>query len=172
MIFQNALASFCPIRAIGRQIYEATTAHKDWSYEQFCEEAKSVMEKINLKEDVLGEYPFRLSGGMGQRAGILAAVMLSPQLVLADEPTSALDAATQVSVAKELMKLKERRSISLLVVTHHMGVAYYLADDILIMRHGKAVEYGSKKQIFNAPKKDYTKELIAAAPRLDRLIHG
>lgn len=162
MIFQNASASFCPIRPIGTQIYEAVREHKDWSYEEFCRRAKSIMEHIHLEE-----YPFRLSGGMGQRAGILAAMILSPEILLADEPTSALDAVTQVSVVKELMSLRQREQVSIIIVTHHMGVAWYMADTILIMRRGRMAEYGTKEQIFQSPQEDYTKELIAAVPRLD-----
>ncbi len=166
MIFQNAAASFCPIRTVNEQIFEAVRVHKDWNYAHFREKAQGIAKKINLKDEALDEYPFRLSGGMGQRAGILAAIILSPKLILADEPTSALDTVTQVSVAKELLGLKENLGISMLIVTHHMGVAYYLADDILLMRRGKMVEYGEKKSIFRAPKAEYTKELIAAVPRL------
>ena len=89
MIFQNSGASFCPIRTIGEQIYESVQSHKNWNYSEFVERAANIMQNINLDESVLNEYPFRLSGGMGQRVGILAAMILEPHLLLADEPTSA-----------------------------------------------------------------------------------
>ncbi|MBD3878180.1 MAG: ABC transporter ATP-binding protein [Quinella sp. 1Q5] len=165
-IFQNAGASFCPIRTIGEQIFEAVKAHRDWSKEEFRARAVDLMQKINLAPEVLDEYPFRLSGGMAQRAGILAATILEPKLLLADEPTSALDAVTQVSVAKELLKLRERLGVSIVMVTHHMGVAWRMADRILIMRKGQAVEFGTREQIFNEPHEPYTQELIRAVPRL------
>ncbi len=165
-IFQNAGASFCPIRKIGEQIFEGVRAHRDWDKKFFREQAIELMQKINLAPEVLDEYPFRLSGGMAQRAGILAATLLEPKLLLADEPTSALDAVTQVSVVKELLKLRERQKISIVMVTHHMGVAWRMADKILIMKNGAPVEFGSKNQIFNAPKEIYTQELIGAVPRL------
>ena len=168
MIFQNAGASFCPIRKIGEQIFESVTAHKNWTYEEFCERAKMIMKKINLEENVLEEYPFRLSGGMAQRAGILAAMILEPKILLADEPTSALDAVTQVSVVKELLKLRQSQGISIVMVTHHMGVAWYMADKILITKKGRQVEFGDKYQIFNAPEEVYTRELIKAVPRIER----
>ncbi|MBQ3443735.1 MAG: ABC transporter ATP-binding protein [Selenomonadaceae bacterium] len=165
-IFQNAGASFCPIRTIGEQIFEAVKAHCDWSKEDFRARAFELMQKINLAPEVLDEYPFRLSGGMAQRAGILAATILEPKLLLADEPTSALDAVTQVSVVKELLKLRERLGVSIVMVTHHMGVAWRIADKILIMRQGQAVEFGTREQIFNEPHEPYTQELIRAVPRL------
>ena len=167
MVFQNAAASFCPIRTVGEQIYESVFEQKKWSRKEFRERARVIMEHIHLPEAVLDEYPFRLSGGMGQRAGILAAVILEPQVLLADEPTSALDTVNQVSVVKELMALKQQRGIAIIIVTHHMGVAWYMADRVLIMRKGEVVEYGTKEQIFNCPQNYYTRELIAAVPRFD-----
>ncbi|MBR1805319.1 MAG: ABC transporter ATP-binding protein [Selenomonadaceae bacterium] len=162
-IFQNAGASFCPIRTVGEQIFESVTAHRSWTKDFFRERAIELMRKINLDAAALDEYPFRLSGGMAQRAGILAATILEPKLLLADEPTSALDAVTQVDVVNELLKLRERQKISIVLVTHHLGVARRMADKILIMRHGQPVEFGTREQIFNAPKAIYTRELIEAA---------
>ena len=166
MIFQNSGASFCPIRTIAEQIFESVQAHRNWTEKEFRERAKIIMRNINLDESALNEYPFRLSGGMAQRAGILAAMILEPKLLLADEPTSALDAVTQVGVVKELLKLRDRHGISIVMVTHHMGVAWYMADKILIMNHGRMVEFGTREQIFNSPQENYTKELIRAVPRL------
>ena len=162
-IFQNAGASFCPIRTIGEQIFEAVRAHRDWDKKFFRERAEDIMQKINLSPEVLDEYPFRLSGGMAQRAGILAATILEPKLLLADEPTSALDIVTQAGVVKELLKLRERLKISIVMVTHDLRIAKFMADKILIMRHGATVEFGTREQIFNAAQEFYTRELIKAA---------
>ena len=166
MVFQNAGASFCPVRTIGSQLYESVCAHKAWSYDEFRERAEALMAQMQLPRAVLDEYPFRLSGGMAQRAGIAAAMLLQPKLILADEPTSALDALTQVRVAKELMALRRRTGVAMLLVTHHMGLAYYMADRILVLRRGETVEQGTREEIFRHPKEAYTKELIAAVPRL------
>ena len=166
MVFQNAGASFCPVRTIGSQLYESVCAHRAWSYAEFRERAEALMAQMQLPRMVLDEYPFRLSGGMAQRAGIAAAMLLQPKLILADEPTSALDALTQVRVAKELMALRRRTGVAMLLVTHHMGLAYYMADRILVLRHGETVEQGAREDIFRHPKEAYTKELIAAVPRL------
>ncbi len=166
MVFQNAGASFCPVRTIGSQLYESVCAHRAWSYAEFRERAEVLMAQMQLPRAVLDEYPFRLSGGMAQRAGIAAAMLLQPKLILADEPTSALDALTQVRVAKELMALRRRTGVAMLLVTHHMGLAYHMADRILVLRRGETVEQGTREEIFRHPKEAYTKELIAAVPRL------
>ena len=166
MVFQNAGASFCPVRTIGSQLYESVCAHRAWSYAEFRERAEALMAQMQLPREVLDEYPFRLSGGMAQRAGIAAAMLLQPKLILADEPTSALDALTQVRVAKELMAFRRRTGVAMLLVTHHMGLAYYMADRILVLRRGETVEQGAREEIFRHPKEAYTKELIAAVPRL------
>lgn len=166
MVFQNAGASFCPVRTIGSQLYESVCAHRAWSYAEFRERAEALMVQMQLPRMVLDEYPFRLSGGMAQRAGIAAAMLLQPKLILADEPTSALDALTQVRVAKELMALRRRTGVAMLLVTHHMGLAYHMADRILVLRRGETVEQGAREEIFRHPKEAYTKELIAAVPRL------
>ncbi len=137
-IFQNVGASFCPIRTIGEQIFESVKAHRDWDKKFFRERAIELMENINLAPEVLDEYPFRLSGGMAQRAGILAATILEPKLLLADEPTSALDVVTQIGVVKELMNLRERLEISIIMVTHDLEIARRMADKILTIKHGEA----------------------------------
>lgn len=162
-VFQNAGASFCPIRTIGEQIFESVRAHRDWDEKFFRERAIDIMRKINLDASTLEEYPFRLSGGMAQRAGILAATILEPKLLLADEPTSALDPVTRIEVVNELLNLREREKISIILVTHDLNVARRMADKILILRRGLPVEFGTREQIFNNPRELYTRELIEAA---------
>ncbi len=166
MIFQNAGASFCPVRTIKSQMYESVLAHRACSYEEFIKKAASLLEKMQLSPAVLDEYSFRLSGGMAQRVGIAAALLLEPKLILADEPTSALDALTQVRVAKELMALRLKTGAAMLLVTHHMGLSYYMADHIFIIRCGEMIEQGTRDEIFHHPQKAYTKELIASVPKL------
>ena len=129
-IFQNATASFCPVRTIGAQIFESVRAHKNWTEKEFRTRAGLIMQNINLEKSVLEKYPFQLSGGMGQRAGILAAMILEPKLLLADEPTSALDPETQASVIEEFLNLRERYGVSIVMVTHNLKVANYIADEI------------------------------------------
>lgn len=133
VIFQNSAASFCPILTIGAQIYESVKSHKNCSYDEFLMRAKKIIKNINLDESILNEYPFRLSGGMAQRAGILAAMILEPKLILADEPTSALDTVTQFKVVKELLKIREVYQNSIIIVTHNLKLAKYMTDKIFVM---------------------------------------
>ncbi|MBR1730366.1 MAG: ABC transporter ATP-binding protein [Selenomonadaceae bacterium] len=133
MIFQNSGASFCPIRTIGDQIFESVLAHKNCTHEEFFSKAVEIMKSINLDESVLNKYPFELSGGMSQRVGILAAMILKPQLLLADEPTSALDTVTQFNVVNELLKLRDQFKISIVIVTHNLNLAKYISDKIFVM---------------------------------------
>lgn len=164
MVFQNAGASFCPIRTVGAQLYEAVRAHKKERRADFLVRATALMEEIGLDASALCAYPFELSGGMAQRVGILAAMLLSPRLLLADEPTAALDRATQEQVLDVLSRLKVSHSLSIMLVTHNMEVARRMADHILVMRAGEVIETGTREAIFRAPKCGYTKALIAAIP--------
>lgn len=162
-IFQNATASFCPIRRVGEQIFEAVRAHKSWSRADFLRRAKVIMQNINLDESALEKFPFQLSGGMGQRAGILAAMILEPKMLLADEPTSALDPQTQAGVIAEFLNLRESYGVSIIMVTHNLEVARKIAEKILILREGVAVEYGAAETVFKSPQQPYTRELLAAS---------
>ena len=162
-IFQNSGASFCPIRTVGEQIFESVRAHRAWNYEFFRERAEKLMRKLNLDAKTLDEYPFRLSGGMSQRVGILAATILQPKLLLADEPTSALDQITRNDVVNELLSLRKRENLAIILVTHDLSVAKRLADKILVLKRGKTIEFGTREQIFGAPKELYTRELLEAA---------
>ena len=131
MVFQNCGASFCPVRKIGTQIFESVQVHKDWSREEFLIRSKNILQSLGLEENILNEYPANLSGGMAQRAGIFAAMILQPKLLLCDEPTSALDTITQLEVAKEILKLRDEQKISIVLVTHNLSLAKFLADEIL-----------------------------------------
>ena len=156
MIFQDAGASLCPIRTIGDQIYESMRAHK--------------FEKLNFKDSqrVWDSYPFELSGGMNQRAGIAISMLMNPPILLADEPTSALDVSVQRQVVREMLKLRELFGTAIIIVTHDIGVVRAMADTVLVLKNGKMVEYGEAKKVLNHPQDPYTKKLLAAVPRLKR----
>lgn len=162
-VHQDTGASFCPIRKIGAQLYEQAQAHGNSSKEDIKERANQLMEKMNLPFSIWDEYPFRLSGGMAQRVGILSALLLKPTLILADEPTSALDTVTQVQVVKELLRLRTDMGLSLLLVTHQLAMARAMANYVLIMQQGRIVEAGPCESVFKQPQHAYTKELLAAA---------
>ncbi|MBR1658716.1 MAG: ABC transporter ATP-binding protein, partial [Oscillospiraceae bacterium] len=117
---------------------------------------------------ILDSYPFELSGGMQQRAGIAAAILLNPGVLLADEPTSALDVTVQKQVVEEMLLVRELFGAAIVLVTHNIGVVGAMADRVLVMKDGEAVEYGEARQILNDPREDYTRALLSAVPRLRR----
>ena len=168
MIFQNCAASLCPVRKIGDQLFESLNQHKKVSKEDMISQSLELMKKINLNDGmrILNSYPFELSGGMNQRVGIIMAMMLNPELLFADEPTSALDVTVQAQVVREMMKMRDLYNTGIVIVTHNIGVVSYMADKIAIMCQGKLIEYGSKQEIINNPKEEYTKKLLEAVPRI------
>lgn len=170
MIFQNTEAALCPIRTIEDQLYEGVIQHEKASREEVRRRALDLFDKMRLTdgERILKSYPFELSGGMNQRAGILMAMILRPALLFADEPTSALDVTVQAQVVKEMMKMREIYGTAIAIVTHNIGVVERMADNIAVMCRGRVVEYGKKEDVIHHPKEDYTKKLIGAALRLRR----
>ena len=170
MIFQDAGASLCPIRTIGDQIYESMRAHKKVSRNEAKDRAMELFEKLNFKDSqrVWDSYPFELSGGMNQRAGIAISMLMNPPILLADEPTSALDVSVQRQVVREMLKLRELFGTAIIIVTHDIGVVRAMADTVLVLKNGKMVEYGEAKKVLSHPQDPYTKKLLAAVPRLKR----
>ena len=171
MIFQYAGSSFCPIRTVGAQLYESMTEHEHISIEDFRIRAFALLEKIGFDnaQRILESYPFELSGGMQQRVGIAAAMLLNPSVLLADEPTSALDVSVQKQVVEEMLLVRRTFGTSIVLVTHNIGVIGAMADKVLVMRNGETVEYGETRQVLEDPKEEYTKLLMSAVPRLRRV---
>ena len=170
MIFQNAGASFCPIRTVGAQLYESVIEHEKLSRAEFEDRACEILKKIGFQNPkrVLTSYPFELSGGMQQRVGIASAMLLRPSVLMADEPTSALDVHVQKQVVEEMLLMRKEFGVSIIIVTHNIGVVGAMADNVLVMQKGRAVEYGETDQILNHPETAYTKTLMDAVPRLER----
>lgn len=119
-------------------------------------------------EKILTSYPFALSGGMSQRVALAIAVLLNPALLLADEPTSALDMISQRQVLDALSFLRQKNGSAIVLVTHNIGVCERLADQVIVLQSGRIVEAGPTAQVFSSPQAAYTKELLAAVPRLRR----
>lgn len=167
---QDSKGSFCPVKTIEAHLYEALSKEKIWNQADVKEKAIWLLKQLNVSdaERFLKSYPFQLSGGMNQRAGIMIAMMLNPSLLFADEPTSALDMITQKHVVNTLMEQRRNKDTAMLLVTHNIGLALHMADHILVMRKGKIVEYGETKEVMYQPKNSYTKELLAAVPRIKR----
>ena len=170
MIFQSAGASFCPIRTVGAQLYESVIEHEKISKEAFTDRASEILIKIGFPDPlrVLKSFPFELSGGMQQRVGIASAMLLRPAILMADEPTSALDVHVQKQVVEEMLLMRREFGVSIIIVTHNIGVVGAMADNVLVMQNGRAVEYGETDKILNHPETAYTKTLMAAVPRLER----
>lgn len=170
MIFQDAGASLCPIRTIGEQIYESMRAHKRITKADAKRHAMDLFEKLDFKdcERVWNSYPFELSGGMNQRAGMAIAMLMNPQVLLADEPTSALDVAVQRQVVTEMLQIRELFGTSMIIVTHDIGVVGAMADRVLVLKNGKIAEYGSAQDVLQHPKDAYTQKLLSAVPVLRR----
>lgn len=170
MIFQSAGSSFCPIRTVGAQLYESMTEHEAITKDEFRTRAVELLQKIGFENArrILDSYPFELSGGMQQRVGIAAAMLLNPDVLLADEPTSALDVSVQKQVVEEMLLVRKTFGASIVLVTHNIGVIGAMADKVLVMKDGEMVEYGETRQVLNAPKEAYTRTLMSAVPRLRR----
>lgn len=170
MIFQDSGASFCPIRTIGSQICESVQSHKKISKEEVFEEAMKLFEKLQFQDGkrIWESYPFELSGGMNQRIGIAAAMLCEPRILFADEPTSALDVVIQGEVIAEMLRVREMSGVSMILVTHDIGVVSAMADTVLVLRRGEVMEYGRAEQVLKNPQNAYTKQLLAAVPVLRR----
>lgn len=170
MIFQDAGASFCPVRTIGEQIFESMSAHRRVTKAQARECALELFDSLRFKdgERVWNSYPFELSGGMNQRAGIAVSMLMNPSVLLADEPTSALDAAIQRQVVEEMLELRRMFGTAIILVTHDIGVVSAMADTVLVLQQGSRVEYGRARDVLSSPQNDYTRRLLSAVPRLRR----
>ncbi len=170
MIFQNPAAYFNPIKRIGSQLIEVIVHHRKITKKEARKKAVAALSKMNFSdvEKVMTAYPFQLSGGMIQRVAIAMAYVLEPKLILADEPTSALDVISQKLIVDELMALRDSIGTSIIMVTHNIGCAAYIADKIKVMQCGQVVEYEHRCKIVKKPAHDYTKKLFEAVPKLHR----
>ena len=170
MVFQDAGAALCPVRTVGSQFRETLSAHRRTTRAEALERGLTLFEKLGLQEGrrIWDSRPFQLSGGMKQRVGIARALALTPPLLLADEPTSALDTAVQRQVVLELLRARELFGTATILVTHDISLAAAMADQVLVLQEGLVREYGPAERILTVPESDYTRELLAAAPRLRR----
>lgn len=170
MIFQDAKSSLCPIRTIGDQIFESMSAHAPVTKAEAREQAMDMFQKLNLKDGgrIWDSYPFELSGGMNQRVGIALAMLMNPSVLLADEPTSALDVSVQRQVVEEILQLRQMFGMGVILVTHDIGVVSAMADQVIVLKDGRMMEYGEAGQVLHNPQDAYTKKLLMAVPRLRR----
>ncbi|TPL93911.1 ABC transporter ATP-binding protein [Mesorhizobium sp. B2-3-12] len=168
MIFQEPMTSLNPVLSIGRQLTESIEAHTSLSPTQARRRAIEALIAVRISEaeSRLRQFPHELSGGMRQRVMIAMALALEPDVLIADEPTTALDVTVQGEVLELLRDLQKKHGTSVILITHDMGVVAEMADRVIIMRHGRMVEEGKTSDIFARPRADYTRELLAAVPRI------
>ena len=168
MIFQDVGAALDPIKRIGSQYRESIEVHERLTAREYAAKALDMLKNMQLTDPqrVMDSYPFELSGGMKQRVGIAMAMTSRPKLLLADEPTSALDVTVQAQVVRQMKQLRDTYGTTIILVTHNMGVASYISDRIGVMCRSHMVELGSRDEIIYHPREQYTKDLLAAVPKL------
>ncbi|MFD5869826.1 dipeptide ABC transporter ATP-binding protein [Streptomyces sp. NPDC060322] len=169
MVFQDPLSSLDPYYTVGDQIAEVYRVHNSVSRRAARARAVEVLDRVGIPDAArrARARPHEFSGGMRQRALIAMALACEPRLIVADEPTTALDVTVQAQILDLLHDLRRETGMGLLLVTHDVGVAAESVDDILVMRHGRAVERGPVAEVLGAPRQPYTRELLASVPRID-----
>lgn len=172
MIFQEPMASFSPIYTIGNQIMEAIRLHRRLNKRQARELAIEMLDKVGITNPSarVDQFPHEMSGGMRQRAMIALALSAGPQLLIADEPTTALDVTIQAQVLQLMRDLQTELGMSMIFITHDLGVVAQVADDIAVMYKGEIVERGTVREVINNPQQAYTQRLLDAVPRLDKVV--
>lgn len=169
MIFQEPIAALNPIYRVGEQVSETFRLHTDLGSAEIRKRVIDLFREVRLPdpEAIFRAYPHQLSGGQCQRVMIASALALDPALLIADEPTTALDVTTQAQILKLMLDLRERHGTGILFITHDFGVVAEIADRVAVMRHGRLVEIGPATEALVRPQADYTKQLLAAVPKLE-----
>ena len=164
MVFQNPYASLNPRQKIGDQLGEPLLINTTLSASEREAKVRAMMQRVGLRPEHYYRYPHMFSGGQRQRIAIARAMMLQPQIVVADEPTSALDVSIQAQVLNLFMDLQEEFHTAYVFISHNLAVVEHVADDVMVMYLGRAVEVGSKEAIYSRPLHPYTKALLSATP--------
>jgi len=169
VVFQEPMSSLNPVFTVGEQIAEVMRIHLGLNPRQALDRALDLMTEVGIPnpKERLKSYPFELSGGQQQRVMIAMAIACEPKLLIADEPTTALDVTVQRQIMELLSRLQERKKMSILFISHDLGLVGEIASQVVVMRSGKVREAGDVTQIFSAPRDPYTQALLACRPRLD-----
>ncbi|WP_408913865.1 dipeptide ABC transporter ATP-binding protein [Brucella pseudogrignonensis] len=168
MIFQNPTSHLDPVMSVGDQIAEGIRFHKGMDKPKAKAAAIEIMGQVGFTDPVrqYGSYPHEFSGGMRQRAMIAVALSCDPEILIADEPTTALDVTIQAQILQLLMQIRNQRGLSIILITHDLGVVAQTCDRIAVMRHGKLLEQGLKQDVLRHPRDPYTRDLIASHPSM------
>lgn len=169
IIFQDPMTSLNPVYTIGNQIEEVILLHTDKTKKQAHDRARELLELVGINEPEkrLKQYPHELSGGMRQRVMIAIALACEPKLLIADEPTTALDVTIQAQILELMQELRQKLGMSIIMITHDLGVVASMCEKIAVMYAGHIVEYGTTDEIFYQPSHEYTKGLIKSIPNLN-----
>lgn len=169
IIFQDPMTSLNPVYTIGNQITEVICLHTGKSKKEAHDRAKELLELVGINEPAkrLKQYPHELSGGMRQRVMIAIALACEPKLLIADEPTTALDVTIQAQILELMQELRKKLGMSIIMITHDLGVVASMCERIAVMYAGHIVEYGTADEIFYEPKHEYTRGLIKSIPKLN-----
>ncbi|NBD37021.1 MAG: ATP-binding cassette domain-containing protein [Verrucomicrobia bacterium] len=170
MIFQEPMSALNPVHRIGKQLSEVFRLHRpDMNKKEQWEASVEILDHVGIPSPHIrvGEFPHQLSGGMRQRVVIAIALALKPQLVIADEPTTALDVTIQAQILELMKRLQAEMNMSIIMITHDLGVIAETCDDVVVMYAGRVAESGSVHQIFNNPQHLYTHGLLQSIPRLE-----
>lgn len=172
MIFQDPMSSLNPTKTVASQLIEPYIIHKGMKRKAARAEALNILKDVGIPnpEKRLDEYPHQLSGGMRQRVMIAMALACQPKLLIADEPTTALDVTIQAQILDLMRTLRKERGTAIVFITHDLGVVAEMADKVLVLYAGHAVEYNTVEKIFNSPKHPYTMGLLKSVPPVDKHI--
>lgn len=169
MIFQEPMTSLNPVLTVGEQIAEPLVLHKGMGWSEAKKEARNLLDLVRIPDAQkrLGQYPHELSGGMRQRVMIAIGLACRPQILIADEPTTALDVTIQAQVLALLEDIRKEQELSIVMITHDLGVVANVADRVAVMYAGDVVETGPVASIFDSPSHPYTQALLRTVPRAD-----
>lgn len=169
MVFQDPMTSLNPTMKVGKQIVEGLVKHHKMGREDARKKAIEMLELVAVPqpEKRVNQYPHEFSGGMRQRVMIALAMVCNPQLLIADEPTTALDVTVQAQILDLMKKLQEQLGMSIILITHDLGIVADVSDRVVVMYAGQILEVGLTDEIFTSPKHPYTRKLLASVPRLD-----